>query len=184
MKKFLKVIAVSLALVSIFCVSAFAATPQERIITAIEAAVPAELFNEYKVSLENLAKQVPVIDGEADTIIDLIEEVTTNVDISEVEHLADLSDGDRSYVLDKLTEACAVVDVTYTVTESNSPDIIGDMVITFYYDGSSIGSLDTHEVKKTGGADYPAANILVIGGAVLALAAVAFVGSKKFALSK
>ena len=184
MKKFIKVIAVSLALVSILCVSAFAATPQEDVINAIEAAVPAELFAEYEVALENLAKQVPVDENQAKEIIAIIKEVTAKVDLAKVEHLADLTAADREYVLDKLDAACAIADVTYTLTLSNTPDIKSDVVVNFFYENKSIGAFDSHEVKKTGGEDYPAATALVLGGVVLALAAVAFVGSKKFVLSK
>jgi len=184
MKNFLKVIAVSLVIVSMFCVSAFAATPQERIIEAIEASVPTELYKAHEIELDNLAKQVPVTDQEADAIIAIIEEVTATVELDSVNHLADLSESEREYVLAKMDEACTMVHVTYTITESTSPEIAGDAVINFYYEGQKIGDFDTHEVKKTGGEEYPAATVLAIGAGVLALAAVAFVCTKKFVLSK
>lgn len=184
MKNIIKVIAVSLVVISMLCVTAFAATPQERIIEKIKASVAPEVYAEHEVELDNLAKQVPVTDAEADAIIAIIEEVTATVDTTTAEHLADLTNADREYVLGKMDEACDLVNVTFTVTESNSPAINGDAVVNFFYNGEKVGDFDTHEVKKTGGEDYPAATALYIAGGVLALAAVAFVCTKKFVLSK
>lgn len=184
MKKILSVFAVVLAFVCLLSVSVSAATPQSLVLEAIKKVAPAELYAEYKVSLENLAKQVTLDEDQANEIIELIEEVGEKVDFAGAEHMEDLSAEDRAFCIEKLDAACVIANVTYTISVADTPEKAGDVVCTFYYNGKSIGTIDTHEVKKTDMADYPAATALAVGAVVVALAAVAFVGTKKFVLSK
>lgn len=184
MKKFLCIMTVALVFVCVLCCSVSAATPQSRILDAIEAVAPAKLYKEYKVSFENLAKQVTLDDNQADEIIALINEVDAKVDFTNIDHMVDLSEEDRAFCIEKLDAACAIAGVSYTLSESTTPETKGDVVATFYVNDKAIGAIDTHAVKKTGLADYPSVSILAIGAVVMALAAVAFVGTKKFVLSK
>ena len=123
-------------------------------------------------------------EDQADDIIELIEAVDKEVDFANVEHMADLSAKDREFCLEKFDAACKIANVSYTLTDAENSAVKGDVVCTFFYNNKEIGTIDTHVVKKTGRADYPSLTVLVLGTAVMALAAVAFVGTKKYALSK
>ena len=173
MKKVLSVIVACVLLVSVFAVSAVAATPKEDIIAAEKEALLEQHHEEFLPIIENVLSQVDVTAEQAEAIIGHIKAAEAAVEKNKGDSLSEYSKDEQAAVLKEIKAAAAVLNLDAVIEESKNPVHEGDIVFDVYdAAGKQVASIDL-DVKKTNTTtDYTMAIVAVLFVAVAAAAAV------------
>ncbi len=179
MKKILCVAIAIVLAVAVFAVPVSAATPREKVASAVKAAIPKAYNDLFVASVDNILNQVEVTEDQAAQVIAIIDE--TKAKLPDRGHsLHQYSDEEIAYATEQFGKACAVLNITYKIVAKKGAIHVGDIVCELYYNNTLIGVLDGDiGVKKTGADMSNTVSALAIaGGAVLMAAAALFVFKK------
>lgn len=166
----------ALLLVGSLMMPVAAASPKQEILDYVKNNFSPQLYEDYLPLAENLLSQVELSDGQAEAVIEKIEQVKDIPSVDNGASLSEYSKDEREQVLEKLGEACEILDVRYELTVSQGAASKENTVAVFYNnDGVKLGEVDMDAVKKTNTPDEPPYGFAIAAG----LFGIAAVGSLK-----
>ena len=182
MKKVFAIAVACVMLISVFAVSAAAATPKEDIVAAAKEALLHQHHEEFLPMIENILNQVEVDANQAAQVIQHIKNAEAAVEEHEGDSLSDYSKAEQAAVLAEIKAAAAVLNLTTEIVPSKNPVHEGDVVFNAYdAAGKQVASIDL-DVKKTNTAtDY---TMVVVAVLFVAVAAAAAMYGKKLVASR
>lgn len=182
MKKILSLAMVCLLVVAfttMAIIPASAASAQDTIIAALKENIPAKYLEEHLPVAENILKQLEITDEQAAEIVACIKAANDAVDDHHTS-LSEFTAEEREVVLEKLDEACEILEVRYETKNVEDPAHKGDVYATFYKeDGAKLADVDFDAVKKTNVADEMNVEYAVLAVVLMVGAVVAAVYGKK-----
>lgn len=175
-----------MSLVASVTVSAAPPTPKERIVMALRENLPPAYGTKWIPTAENVLRQIPVSEEQADTVIACILRCRSVITKDKGESLHNYTRSEVTYVVGQFDEACAALGLHYTVSTSKDPKHANDMVYTIYTaSGKKLADLDGDLVRKTNTAESNVNYVYVALAAVLVMGAgVAVYAGKKFAAQR
>ena len=175
-----------MSLVASVTVSAAPPTPKERIVMALRENLPPAYGTKWIPTAENVLRQIPVSEEQADTVIACILRCRSVITKDKGESLHNYTHSERTYVVGQFDAACSALGLHYTVSTSKDPKHGNDMVYTVYTAaGKKLADLDGDLVRKTNTAESNINYVYVALAAVLVMGAgVAVCAGKKFAAAQ
>ena len=186
MKKIIAMLVLCVLLMSMVAsvaVSAAPPTPKERIVMAMRENMPAQLATKWIPTAENVLRQIPVSEEQADGVIACILRCRAFIKNYKGESIHHYTKEEMNYALEQFYLACEILRLRYTVSFSKDPDHVNDVVYTLYTEtGKKLADLDGDTVRKTNVPESNVNYVYVVLAATLLLGAVAAVyAGKKFA---
>ena len=154
---------------------AAAASPKQEILDYVKNNFSPQLYEDYLPLAENLLSQVELSEGQAEAVIEKIEQVKEIPSVNNGASLSEYSKAEREQVLEKLGEACEIMDVRYELSVSQGGTSEENTVAVFYNNnGVKLGEVDMDAVKKTNTPDelpyiFAVAAVLLGVAAILSL---------------